>query len=75
MHYRKFSPLDRRYPVFELLDGEVVLLDVSRNDAGQVEVGFHEGAGGRVLSLEQLSRMLAEGASLAQRADDDASQD
>ena len=39
MRYRKFSPINREHPIFELVDGDVVLFDVSRSDEGKAEIG------------------------------------
>jgi hypothetical protein len=41
MHYRKFSALDRKYPVFVCTAAGVTLCDVSRNDKGVVEIAVH----------------------------------
>jgi hypothetical protein len=30
MHFRRFSPIVRKYPIFELVDGEAALLDISK---------------------------------------------
>ena len=67
MHFRKFSPIDREYPIFELVDANAVLLDISKNDDGIVEIAFHEALRGRVLDLEHLERLLAEGRALMER--------
>ena len=61
MHFRKFSPIDRDSPIFELVDGTVVLLDVSKNDKGIIEVAFHDALRGRVLEWGLLERLLTEG--------------
>ena len=66
MHFRKFSPIDRESPIFELVDGVVVLFDVSKNDQGVLEVAFHEGSTGRVLEFELLQELLAKGRKLAE---------
>ncbi|MGE5048260.1 MAG: hypothetical protein ACM3PC_06810 [Deltaproteobacteria bacterium] len=65
MHFRKFSPIDRGDPIHELLDGDVVLFDVSKSGNGKIEVAFHEGSRGRVLELDVLERLLGEGRNLA----------
>ena len=60
LRLRKFSPIDRDYPIYEVVDGDCVLLDVGRTDDGAYEVAFHAGASGRVMSLAVLERMIAE---------------
>jgi len=64
MRYRKFSPINREHPIFELVDGDVVLFDVSRSDEGKAEIAFHDGVRGRILELRTLERLLAEGRAL-----------
>jgi len=58
--WRKFSPLDRSSPIYELVEGEDVVLDVTRNGEGHLEIAFHEGAPGRVYDLDSIERLLAE---------------
>jgi hypothetical protein len=66
MHFRRFSAIDRENPISELVDGTTILLDVSKNDQGTLEVAFHGALQGRVLSLELLERLLGEGRRLAE---------
>ena len=65
MRFRRFSPIDREYPVFELVDGEDILLDISKNDLGTVEVAFHAALSGRVMEWSTIERALIEGRGLA----------
>jgi len=58
--WRKFSPLDRDSPIYELLDGDVIILDVAQDKSGNLEIAFHEGASGRILELAILEQLLAE---------------
>ena len=52
LRWRKFSPIDRDFPIYELMDGEVIVLDVTKGKNGSFEIGFHEGqASGRVFDL------------------------
>lgn len=60
LRWRKFSPIDRDFPIYELVDGDVVILDVTRNENETFEIAFHQGASGRVLDLGALERMIAE---------------
>jgi hypothetical protein len=66
LRWRKFSPIDREYPIYELMAGEVVLLDLALRDDGGIEVGFHGGATGRVLDLAVLEDMIRQGKQLLQ---------
>jgi hypothetical protein len=66
LHFRKFSPIDKKYPIFELVEGDVVLLDVSANENGEIEVAVHEGAANRVLSLDVLTGLLEQGRKLVE---------
>lgn len=65
MHFRKFSPIDRDHPIFELVDGDEILFDVSLGDHGRLQVAFHEAIGNRVLECGTLLSILREGARLA----------
>lgn len=60
-HFRRFSPIDREHPIYELVEGDTVLLDVSATDAGEVEVALHEGGANRIFAHDELLRLLAEG--------------
>ena len=55
----KFSPIDREYPVYELIDeNNDVLLDVSRSNEGVYEIALHEGSVGRVLPLDDVLLLI-----------------
>ncbi len=60
-HFRKFSPLDREHPIFELVEGDTVLFDISATDEGEIEVALHEGGANKLFSYDQLVQLLAEG--------------
>jgi hypothetical protein len=51
---RKFTPLEREYPVFEVMDGDEVLFDVSKTDAGVEEIAFHRAAAERAVPLAEV---------------------
>ncbi len=61
IHFRKFTDINRENPLFELVDGEIVLLDIGLSDAGVLEVAFHEAISNRVFKAEELSNFLDEG--------------
>jgi hypothetical protein len=60
LHLRKFSPIDREYPIFEVLDGETPLFDISRADDGREELALHEGGAGKVIALDEFLSIVAE---------------
>lgn len=60
LRLRKFSPIDREYPIYEVLDGDQALFDIGRNDLGMLEVGFHPPCVGRVMSLDEVEPLIAE---------------
>lgn len=66
--YRQFSPLDRVYPIFELLIGDDVLLDFSATDDGVIEICFHEKAANFCTHYHELSPLLEEGKKLVEEA-------
>ena len=41
VRFRKFSPVDREHPIFELVAGDEILLDISVSDDGVPEVALH----------------------------------
>lgn len=61
IQFRKFSPIDREYPIFELVEGDDVLLDVSVSDDGVLEVALHEAGGGKIFTLDDLHAILLHG--------------
>ena len=54
LRLRKFSPIDRDHPIYEVVDGDCVLLDIGRIDDGAYEIAIHADASGRVIALEVL---------------------
>lgn len=67
LRWRKFSPLDRDSPIFELLAGDVVILDVAIRDPGSFEIAFHSGASGRILDIDDFEKMLGEAKELLRK--------
>src|SRR5262249_48536860 len=61
VRFRKFSPVDREYPIFELVEGDNVLLDVSSNDDRVLEVALHEASIGKIFKLDDLHAILMQG--------------
>jgi hypothetical protein len=61
VRFRKFSPIDRDYPIFELVEGDSVLLDISVSDEGVVEVALHAAGTGKVFTLNDLQAILLQG--------------
>jgi hypothetical protein len=61
VRFRKFSPVDREYPIFELVEGDDVLLDVSASDDGVLEVALHEAGRGKIFKYDDLYAILIQG--------------
>jgi hypothetical protein len=65
VRFRKFSPVDREYPIFELVEGDDALLDVSSDvsssDDGVLEVALHEASIGKLFKLDDLHAILMQG--------------
>jgi hypothetical protein len=61
MRFRKFAPIDREYPIFELVEGDDVLLDVSASDDGVLEVALHDAGRGKIFKLDDLHAILMQG--------------
>ena len=66
MKFRKFSPLDRKYPIFELVgqDGGPYL-DISKNDQGVIEICFTGNIISEVFEYGLFEAYLKEGLTLA----------
>ncbi len=64
LRFRKFSPIDREYPIFELVEGENVLLDVGATDDGLLEVAIHAAAANKLFRYDQLMELLIKGQKL-----------
>jgi hypothetical protein len=64
LRFRKFSPIDREYPIFELVEGENVLLDVGATDDGLMEVAIHAAAANKLFRYDQLMELLIKGQKL-----------
>jgi hypothetical protein len=60
LRWRKYSPIDRDFPIYELVHGELIILDVTKGERGSLEIAFHEGASGRVFDLGEIERLIAE---------------
>ena len=63
--WRKVTDINREFALFELLDGETLLLDVGYTDEGLFEVAFSQGISRRTVEVSQLLRLLEEGRALA----------
>jgi hypothetical protein len=59
LRLQKFVPVDRDYPIIEIVDqsGEV-LFDVSRNDAGVLEMAFHPAIAKRVFVYDDFVSLV-----------------
>jgi hypothetical protein len=64
LRFRKFSPIDREYPIFELVEGENVLLDIGATDEGLMEVAIHAAAANKLFRYDQLMELLIKGQKL-----------
>ena len=42
------------------MDGQVIILDVTKGEGWSPEIAFHEGASGRILDLGTIERLFAE---------------
>ena len=60
LRLRRFSPIDRNYPIYEVLDGRDILLSIARTDDGDYELWSNPVSTGRVLPLESVTQLIAE---------------
>ncbi len=68
IRFRKFSPVEREYPIFEVVEGDAVLLDVSVSDDGVLEVALHPSGAGKIFKLDDLYAILVEGKHLLEES-------
>ena len=61
VRFRKFAPVYREHPIFELVEGDDVLLDVSVSDDEVLEVALHEASRGKIFKLDDLHAILMQG--------------
>ena len=66
--FRKFSPIDREHPIFELIQDDEILLEVSLTDSRELEVVFHAPISSAAVSFDDLLEILREGRRLAEEA-------
>jgi len=59
--WRKTTDVNREFAIFELLDGEKIILDVGFSDAGIFEIGFNREIAGAPIEWEKLQKMIEEG--------------
>jgi hypothetical protein len=65
VRYRKFFPIDRDSPIFEVLSSEEIILDISKDDgSGEFEVMFHKDACNKYLSADLLIEIVENGKKL-----------
>ena len=67
MRARKFSPIDRAYPIFEVCDdaGGTVYFDVSVSEGGTLEIAFHHAIANQTLAAADFERAFDEAKRLA----------
>jgi len=76
VRYRKFSPIDRDSPIFEVLSNEEIILDISKDDeSGELEVMFHKDACNKYLSVDLLTEIVENGKKLITDEDDEKPKD
>ena len=63
--WRKTTDINREYALFELLDGDMPVLDVGFSDEGVFEVAFNSSIGGKTMEWGQFLKLLDEGRALA----------
>lgn len=65
VRYRKFYPVNRDSPIFEVLSNEEIILDISKDDeSGEFEVMFHKNACNKYLSSDLLIEIVENGKKL-----------
>ena len=60
LRIRKFVPLDRVYPILEVLMDDEVILDISRDNNRNLEIAFHDGISNKVMPVSKLLEIVEE---------------
>jgi hypothetical protein len=58
--WRKFSPIEREHPIYELVHNDAIIFDVTMDDDGKLRIAFHDGASGHVFDLDVIERLIAD---------------
>lgn len=66
IRFRKTTDVNREHALFELLIGEIPVLDVGFSDDNKFEISFNDGIVGKILEYDLLERWIAEGKRLAE---------
>jgi hypothetical protein len=70
LRLQKFAPIDREYPVYEVVDEENnILFDVSRTDAGAYEVMLQKDGAGRAFPLHEVLQLIEQARALLEQED------
>ena len=64
--FRKATDIDRAYATFELMAGDVAILDVGFSDDGVFEVAFNEAIVGMVIDWVHLQDWIERGKRMAE---------
>ena len=67
--FRKFAPIDREYPIFELVheQSQIVFFDMGATNTGVLEVAIHQGAVNGIVNFDELMLLLKEGQRLVEK--------
>jgi len=52
LQIRKFTPIDRDFAIYEILQGDEVLADITPSVPGEYEIAFHPACSGKILALQ-----------------------
>lgn len=65
--WRKTSDINREHALFELVEGDLTLLNVGFTDEGNFEVAFDPRIAGKIFECELLLKLLEDGRVLAEQ--------
>ena len=65
--WRKVTDVNREYALFELLEGNTLLLDVGFSDDGLFEITFNPSISGKAFQVKEFLQLLDEGRTFADR--------
>lgn len=65
VRYRKFAPIDRNSPIFEILLEDEIVMDISKSDCtDEIEIMFHKAIAYKYVTADLLFEIIRKGKSL-----------
>ncbi len=60
LRVRKFVPIDREYPIYEILARDEIIFDVTKDGYGNLEIAFHVGVSNKGMRIAAFQEIIEE---------------